>query len=51
MCVDLINGKTQVYGIIGNPVEKSFSPILQNTIAEEFGKKLPMFRSRWIRDV
>ena len=40
MCVDLINGKTQVYGIIGNPVEKSFSPILQNTIAEEFGKKV-----------
>ena len=40
MCVDLINGKTQVYGIIGNPVEKSFSPILQNTIAEEFWKKV-----------
>lgn len=38
MCVDLVNGKTNVYGIIGNPVEKSFSPVLQNTIAKELGK-------------
>lgn len=37
MCVDLVNGKSAVYGIIGNPVEKSFSPVLQNTIAEELG--------------
>ena len=35
MCVDLVNGKSAVYGIIGNPVEKSFSPVLQNTIAED----------------
>ncbi|GFI61889.1 shikimate dehydrogenase (NADP(+)) [Clostridiales bacterium] len=39
MCVDLINGKTEVFGIIGNPVEKSFSPIMQNTIAKELGIK------------
>lgn len=37
MCVDMVNGKTEVYGIIGNPVEKSFSPVLQNTIARELG--------------
>lgn len=37
MCVDMFNGKTEVYGIIGNPVEKSFSPVLQNTIARELG--------------
>ena len=40
MCVDFINGKTSVFGIIGNPVEKSFSPVLQNTIAREFGKSV-----------
>ncbi len=34
-CIDFTNGKTQVFGIIGNPVEKSFSPILQNTIGRE----------------
>lgn len=37
MCIDLVGGKTAVYGIIGNPVEKSFSPILQNTIGRELG--------------
>ena len=37
MCVDLVSGKTSVYGIIGNPVEKSFSPVLQNTIGREMG--------------
>lgn len=36
-CIDFTNGKTQVFGIIGNPVEKSFSPILQNTIAKAMG--------------
>ena len=40
MCVDMVNGKTEVYGIIGNPVEKSFSPVLQNTIARELGFNL-----------
>ena len=37
MCMNKVNGKTSVYGIIGNPVEKSFSPVMQNTIAEELG--------------
>lgn len=37
MCVDMVGGKTSVYGIIGNPVEKSFSPVLQNTFGREFG--------------
>lgn len=31
--IDLVNGKTKVFGIIGNPIEHSFSPILQNTVA------------------
>lgn len=35
---DIFNGKTKAYGIIGNPVEHSFSPILQNTIAQECGE-------------
>lgn len=39
-CIDLVNGKTEVFGIIGNPVEKSFSPVLQNTIAKELGKNI-----------
>ncbi len=29
-----INGKTNVYGIIGDPVEHSFSPIIHNTISK-----------------
>lgn len=40
MCVDFVNGKTMVFGLIGNPVEKSFSPVLQNTIAKELGKNV-----------
>lgn len=36
-CISLIDGKTNVFGIIGNPVEHSFSPVLQNTIACELG--------------
>ena len=35
--IDNFNGKTKAYGIIGNPVEHSFSPILQNTIASVCG--------------
>jgi len=30
---DIYNGKTKAYGIIGNPIDHSFSPVLQNTIA------------------
>ena len=37
MWMNKVNGKISVYGIIGNPVEKSFSPVMQNTIAEELG--------------
>lgn len=32
-----INGKTHVYGIIGSPVEHSFSPAMQNAAFEEAG--------------
>lgn len=30
-----ITGKTKVYGIFGNPVEHSFSPVIQNTAFEK----------------
>lgn len=32
-----ICGKTQVFGIIGDPVEHTFSPFIHNTISEMFG--------------
>ena len=31
----MITGKTQVYGLIGNPVSQSFSPFIHNKLAEE----------------
>lgn len=34
---DRFNGSTSVYGIIGNPIEHSFSPVLQNTLIEKYG--------------
>lgn len=37
---DLVNGKTKVFGIIGNPIEHSFSPILQNTVAKAMGENI-----------
>lgn len=40
MIVDRVNGKTKVFGIIGNPIEHSFSPILQNSVAEFMGHNL-----------
>lgn len=39
-CVDGINGKSHVYGIIGNPIEHSFSPILQNSIGKALGDNM-----------
>ena len=32
-----VNGKSYVYGIIGNPISHSFSPTLQNTVAGILG--------------
>ena len=37
---DLVNGKTKVFGIIGNPIDHSFSPILQNTLARVMGENI-----------
>ena len=34
---DIINGKTDVFGIIGDPVEHSFSPVMQTTLAKMCG--------------
>ena len=34
---DFYNGHTKAYGIIGNPIEHSFSPVLQNTILQTIG--------------
>ena len=31
----MINAGTKIYGIIGNPVSHSLSPLLQNTLANE----------------
>ena len=31
----MINASTKIYGIIGNPVSHSISPLLQNTWAKE----------------
>lgn len=39
-CIDYINGKTKVFGIIGNPIEHTFSPCLQNTIADVLGHNI-----------
>ncbi len=32
--IDSVTGKTSVYGIIGDPVSHSFSPVIHNTIAK-----------------
>jgi shikimate dehydrogenase len=32
-----LNGKTHVYGVIGNPISHTFSPEIQNTIAAAMG--------------
>ena len=32
-----VSGKSRVYGIIGSPIEHSFSPVLQNTLAGMVG--------------
>ncbi|MBQ2752862.1 MAG: shikimate dehydrogenase [Firmicutes bacterium] len=34
---DHINGKTKTFMLFGNPVEHSFSPVLQNTVAKTAG--------------
>ncbi len=36
----VINGKTKVYGLIGNPVEHTLSPLIHNTLAEALGHNL-----------
>lgn len=32
-----INGKTRTFGVIGNPVEHTMSPVIHNTISEKVG--------------
>lgn len=36
----MINGKTRVCGLIGNPVEHTLSPLIHNTLARECGHDL-----------
>lgn len=36
----MINGKTRVCGLIGNPVEHTLSPLIHNTLAKECGHNL-----------
>lgn len=40
MVKDYSDGQTLVYGVIGDPVEHSFSPQIQNTFAYETGKNI-----------
>ena len=35
-----INGKTKTYGLIGNPVEHTLSPVIHNVIADRLSKNL-----------
>ena len=35
-----INGRTRLCGLIGNPVEHTLSPIIHNTLAEQFRDNL-----------
>ena len=34
------DGRTRTCGLIGNPVEHTLSPVIHNTLAEEFGHNL-----------
>lgn len=35
-----INGKTNIYGLIGNPVEHTLSPMIHNMLSQHFGHNL-----------
>jgi len=35
-----INGKTDVYGVIGNPIKHTMSPYIQNMLAQEMNKNV-----------
>ncbi|WP_024834667.1 shikimate dehydrogenase [Ruminiclostridium josui] len=35
--VELVNGKTQLYGVLGNPIEHTKSPFIHNTLFKKFG--------------
>ena len=36
----MIDGKTRLCGLIGNPVEHTMSPVIHNTLAEKCGHNL-----------
>ena len=40
MVNDRVNGKTAVFGVIGDPIEHTFSPCIQNTFADILGKNI-----------
>lgn len=35
--VEFVNGKTQLYGVLGNPIEHTKSPFIHNTLFKKFG--------------
>jgi shikimate dehydrogenase len=36
-CIELINAKTELYGVIGNPIRHSLSPIIHNGVFQRMG--------------
>lgn len=36
----MINGRTRICGLIGNPVEHTLSPVIHNTLAKHYGQNL-----------
>lgn len=37
MIIDKISGKTSLFGVMGDPIEHTYSPIIQNTFADKLG--------------
>lgn len=40
MIIDKITGKTSLFGVMGDPIEHTYSPIIQNTFANKLGQDM-----------